>query len=190
MFFFGRSDRENDHVDGASTGVAESNERTSLIGSTLRKGTDVVNHNHARFADNDEYKGEDIGQPQPQQQKQQQQQQQQQQDEDCEDEDSAGHLNKDGMRRGGLSSSSSSSSSRYSVATSQTTHKEEDDNLSAWTIACILSTSFAYGCTMTTLFLITLPVECERIESQHPTVPKSVSLARHEDEGSHKLNQS
>ena len=46
--------------------------------------------------------------------------------------------------------------------------------LSLWTIACILSTSFAYGCIMTTLFLITLPVECERIEEQHPTVPKSV----------------
>jgi MFS family permease len=43
-------------------------------------------------------------------------------------------------------------------------------------IACILSTAFSYGCIMTTLFLITLPVECERIEKQHPNIPKSVAL--------------
>ena len=48
--------------------------------------------------------------------------------------------------------------------------------LSLWHIVCILSTSFSYGCIMTTLFLITLPVECKRIEEQHPDVPKSVSL--------------
>lgn len=46
--------------------------------------------------------------------------------------------------------------------------------LPIWTITCILSTAFAYGCVMTTLFLITLPVECDRIEQQHPTIPKSV----------------
>jgi hypothetical protein len=55
-----------------------------------------------------------------------------------------------------------------------TSFKKEDDALSLWCIGCILSTSFAYGCIMTTLFLITLPVECQRIEDQHPTVPKSV----------------
>jgi MFS family permease len=49
-------------------------------------------------------------------------------------------------------------------------------NLPLWEIACILSTAFAYGCISTTLFLITLPVECERIESQHPKMPKSVAL--------------
>jgi hypothetical protein len=49
--------------------------------------------------------------------------------------------------------------------------------LSVWTISCILSSSFAYGCIMTTLFLITLPIECERIEKQIPSIPKSVSLA-------------
>jgi hypothetical protein len=53
---------------------------------------------------------------------------------------------------------------------------EEKELLSVWTIACILSSSFAYGCIMTTLFLITLPIECERIEKQFPSIPKSVSL--------------
>ncbi|KAG7351263.1 major facilitator superfamily transporter [Nitzschia inconspicua] len=54
--------------------------------------------------------------------------------------------------------------------------KKEDEDLSIWTIGCILSTSFAYGCIMTTLFLITLPVECQRIEDENPNVPKSVAL--------------
>jgi hypothetical protein len=59
---------------------------------------------------------------------------------------------------------------------SRTSFKKEDEALSLWCIGCILSTSFAYGCIMTTLFLITLPVECQRIEDQFPTVPKSVRL--------------
>jgi hypothetical protein len=54
----------------------------------------------------------------------------------------------------------------------------DEEDLSLWSIACILSTSFAYGCIMTTLFLITLPVECQRIENQNPSVPKSVSKRR------------
>jgi MFS family permease len=33
-----------------------------------------------------------------------------------------------------------------------------------------------HGCIMTTLFIITLPVECERIDQEHPNVPKSVVL--------------
>lgn len=48
--------------------------------------------------------------------------------------------------------------------------------LSYWEITCILSTAFSYGCILTTLFLITLPVECERIESGHPHIVKSVAL--------------
>lgn len=44
-------------------------------------------------------------------------------------------------------------------------------------IIAMLSTAFAYGCVMTTLFLITLPVECKRIQHEHPTVQKSISLA-------------
>lgn len=44
--------------------------------------------------------------------------------------------------------------------------KEPQKRLSLWTITFILSTAFAYGCIMTTLFLITLPVECDRIERQ------------------------
>ena len=53
---------------------------------------------------------------------------------------------------------------------------KDEAHLPLFNIACILSTAFAYGCVMTTLFLITLPVECERIESQHPNIPKSVAL--------------
>ena len=49
-------------------------------------------------------------------------------------------------------------------------------NLPLWDITCILSLAFSYGCIMTTLFLITLPVECQRIENQHPSIPKSVAL--------------
>lgn len=44
-------------------------------------------------------------------------------------------------------------------------------------IAALLSTAFSYGCVMTTLFLITLPVECKRIQHEHPSVQKSISLA-------------
>lgn len=47
--------------------------------------------------------------------------------------------------------------------------------LPVWEIASVLSLAFSYGCIMTTLFLITLPVECERIETQHG-IPKSVAL--------------
>ena len=58
---------------------------------------------------------------------------------------------------------------------------EVDDNrtlqpLTIWELICILSTAFSYGCILTTLFLITLPVECERIETENPSIPKSVSL--------------
>jgi MFS family permease len=45
-----------------------------------------------------------------------------------------------------------------------------------WTIVCILSTAFSYGCILTTLFLITLPVECARIQATHPEIHKSVAL--------------
>ncbi len=48
--------------------------------------------------------------------------------------------------------------------------------LPPWRIACILSSAFSYGCILTTLFLITLPVECERIHSSNPRIPKSVAL--------------
>lgn len=53
---------------------------------------------------------------------------------------------------------------------------KEAPHLPLFNIVCILSTAFSYGCIMTTLFLITLPVECERIEKQHPNIPKSVAL--------------
>lgn len=59
-----------------------------------------------------------------------------------------------------------------------TSCEEEGDKeeMSLFTIAAILSTAFSYGCIMTTLFLITLPVECERVNLQHPNIPKSVAL--------------
>ena len=52
----------------------------------------------------------------------------------------------------------------------------ELEQLSTWEMICILSTAFSYGCIMTTLFLITLPVECERIQEGHSDIPKSVAL--------------
>mmetsp|Transcript_12201 Transcript_12201/g.28963 ORF Transcript_12201/g.28963 Transcript_12201/m.28963 type:complete len:456 (+) Transcript_12201:404-1771(+) len=62
------------------------------------------------------------------------------------------------------------------VSLSEKNETKEKELLSVWTIGCILSSSFAYGCIMTTLFLITLPIECERIEKQNPNIPKSVAL--------------
>jgi MFS family permease len=49
-------------------------------------------------------------------------------------------------------------------------------SMPVFTVVCILSTAFAYGCILTTLFLITLPVECERIHETDPSTPKSVAL--------------
>ena len=54
--------------------------------------------------------------------------------------------------------------------------EDKDDALTSWEIVAKLSTAFAYGCILTTLFLITLPLECTRIHKQHPSIPKSVSL--------------
>ncbi len=81
----------------------------------------------------------------------------------------------------------SSSQNKYQSIPSTIEEDEEEEEeeaetkviitaLPLWDIICILSLAFSYGCIMTTLFLITLPVECERIETQHPTIPKSVAL--------------
>lgn len=48
-------------------------------------------------------------------------------------------------------------------------------------IAAMLSTAFTYGCIMTTLFLLTLPMECQRIEYESSkyysfTIKKSIAL--------------
>jgi hypothetical protein len=59
----------------------------------------------------------------------------------------------------------------YDAATST-----KDSLLSPWHIVFILSTAFSYGCVMTTLFLITLPLECERLHQDYPAIPKSISL--------------
>jgi MFS family permease len=53
---------------------------------------------------------------------------------------------------------------------------ESENSLPLFTLISILSTSFSYGCILTTLFLITLPIECERIHKEHPDIPKSVAL--------------
>jgi hypothetical protein len=53
---------------------------------------------------------------------------------------------------------------------------KKDDLLPTGTLICILSTAFAYGCIMATLILITLPIECARINSLHPNIPKAVAL--------------
>ena len=58
--------------------------------------------------------------------------------------------------------------------TTTTTTNEGEKILPIWNIICILSSSFAYGCIMTTLFVITLPIECERIERENLGIPKSV----------------
>ncbi len=63
------------------------------------------------------------------------------------------------------------------LSSSEDNEADEEKLLSVFEISCILSSAFAYGCVMTTLFLITLPVECERIERQFPGIPKSVSWA-------------
>jgi hypothetical protein len=52
----------------------------------------------------------------------------------------------------------------------------DEIDLPAHQILCILSTAFSYGCIMTTLFLITLPVECERISKISGNPHKSVAL--------------
>ena len=52
----------------------------------------------------------------------------------------------------------------------------EETLMNPWEIVFILSTAFSYGCILTTLFLITLPVECSRIEHEHPNIPKAVAL--------------
>jgi MFS family permease len=51
-----------------------------------------------------------------------------------------------------------------------------EDILPLFTIVSILSTAFSYGCILTTLFLITLPIECTRINKEHADIPKSVAL--------------
>lgn len=43
-------------------------------------------------------------------------------------------------------------------------------------IVCILSTAFSYGCILTTLFMIILPIECERIHQSHSSIAQSVLL--------------
>lgn len=52
-----------------------------------------------------------------------------------------------------------------------------DNDMSIFSIVAILSTAFSYGCVFTTLFLITLPIECERIAAPRNGTPKSVALA-------------
>jgi MFS family permease len=53
---------------------------------------------------------------------------------------------------------------------------ESENSLPLFTLISILSTAFSYGCILTTLFLITLPIECNRINKEHPDIPKSVAL--------------
>lgn len=75
--------------------------------------------------------------------------------------------------------------SRYStipLLPSTTTQPDNDSvsytttSLPIFNIVAILSTAFSYGCILTTLFIITLPIECERINIEHPDIPKSVAL--------------
>ena len=64
-----------------------------------------------------------------------------------------------------------------SNSSSYNTDDDNNSELPLWTIVCLLSTAFSYGCILTTLFLITLPVECQRIHAAHPDrIHKSVAL--------------
>ena len=74
-----------------------------------------------------------------------------------------------------LGSSDGSENNALRMSSKDESEGKDKELLPLWTIICILSSSFAYGCIMTTLFLITLPIECERIEKQNPNIPKSVS---------------
>ena len=67
--------------------------------------------------------------------------------------------------------SSSSSTNAYATSPPTTTKENEAisrnrDLMTPWALASILSTAFSYGCTMTTFFLLVLPLECRRIEAQ------------------------
>lgn len=80
----------------------------------------------------------------------------------------------------------SEANSKYGSTTERQLDDDDEDSscnndstektFHSWSIICILSTAFAYGCILTTLFLITLPLECERIQRDYGWIPKSVSL--------------
>ena len=62
-----------------------------------------------------------------------------------------------------------------------TTQDRERAPMSNTLISAILSIAFSYGCIMTTLFILTLPVECGRIESESSkyysfNISKSIAL--------------
>ena len=52
------------------------------------------------------------------------------------------------------------------VSTMATIPQQVPTTLSFFHMVALLSTAFAYGCIFTTLFVITLPIECERIQQQ------------------------
>ena len=60
-------------------------------------------------------------------------------------------------------------------------HDSDGGYMQHFAIAAILSTSFAYACIMTTFFLLTGPIECQRIEDETNkyysfTISKSIAL--------------
>lgn len=69
--------------------------------------------------------------------------------------------------------------SEYELSTA-TSHNDMP-LMSHISISAMLSTAFSYGCIMTTLFLLTLPIECQRIEQESSeyysyTIRKSIAL--------------
>jgi len=69
-------------------------------------------------------------------------------------------------------------SDKYDLSLSQL---KDEIFMSKLAICSILSTSFMYGCIMSTLFLLTLPIECQRIEDEsksfyHHSMSKNVCL--------------
>jgi uncharacterized membrane protein YGL010W len=65
--------------------------------------------------------------------------------------------------------------------TKEAAKNDELPPMNTLSIAAILSSAFTYGCIMTTLFLLILPIECQRIEKESNdyysyTVRKSIAL--------------
>jgi hypothetical protein len=68
-------------------------------------------------------------------------------------------------RHNGREGGGSDYSDEPAEVTTPTTYAAGDNGMPVVSIVAILSTAFSYGCVFTTLFLITLPIECERIST-------------------------
>jgi hypothetical protein len=75
-------------------------------------------------------------------------------------------LSRHNGREGGSDDNSDEPAEETTPTTTTTTSTAAaGDGMPVVSIVAILSTAFSYGCVFTTLFLITLPIECERISA-------------------------